>query len=90
VPSAWTIEFEQDAIRQLNRLDKTVRRRLLAFVENRVASGGDPRQLGKPLRGKLSGLWSYRVRDYRLICRIEEVQMVIAVVSAAHRREVYR
>ena len=90
MPLAWTIEFEQDAIRQLNRLDRGVRRRLLDFVENRVVSGGDPRQLGKPLKGKMAGFWSYRVGDYRLVCRLEDVRMVIAVVSVAHRREVYR
>jgi mRNA interferase RelE/StbE len=90
VPSAWTIELEQDAIGQLSRLDKVVRRRLLDSVESRVASSGDPRQLGKSLKGKMAGLWSYGLGDYRLICRLEDMRMVIAVVSVVHRREVYR
>ena len=46
---AWTIEFEQDAIRQLNRLDKRIRGRIVDYVERRVAASGNPRQFGKPL-----------------------------------------
>jgi hypothetical protein len=45
---AWTIEFEQDAIRQLNPLDRVVRQRIVDYLEGRVAGSGDPRQLGKP------------------------------------------
>ena len=90
MPSAWTIEFEQDAIRQLNRLDITVRGRILRFLETRVASSGDPRQLGKPLKGAMAEFWGYRVGDYRLVCLLEDRRMIVTVVSAAHRREVYR
>jgi mRNA interferase RelE/StbE len=64
---AWTIEFEQDAIRQLNRLDTAVRRRIVEYLEKRVAASGDPRQFGKPLRHGKAGLWSYRVGAYRVV-----------------------
>jgi mRNA interferase RelE/StbE len=87
---AWTIEFEQDAIRQLNRLDKSVRRRIVQFLETRIISSGDPRRLGKPLKGMMAEFWGYRVGDYRLVCLLEDDRMVVAVVSVAHRREVYR
>ena len=90
MPSAWTIEFEQDAIRQLNRLDASVRRRILRFLETRVVSSGDPRQLGKPLKGTMAAFWRYRVGEYRLVCLLEDRRMIVTVVSAAHRREVYR
>jgi mRNA interferase RelE/StbE len=86
---AWTIEFEQDAIRQLNRLDKAVRRRIVEYLEVRVAASGDPRQFGKPLRRDKAGLWSYRVGDYRAICLLEHDRSVVVVVSVGHRRQVY-
>ena len=90
MPSAWTIEFEQDAIRQLNRLDTSVRRRILEFLQTRVLSRGDPRQLGKPLKGTMAEFWGYRVGNYRLICLLEDQRMIVTLVSVAHRREVYR
>jgi mRNA interferase RelE/StbE len=87
---AWTIEFEQDAIRQLNRLDKRIRGRIVDYVERRVAASGNPRQFGKPLRGAKTGLWSYRVGAYRVICFLENDRLVIVLVSVGHRRDVYR
>jgi mRNA interferase RelE/StbE len=87
---AWKIEFEQDAIRQLNRLDKSVRHRIVEYLEARVAASDDPRKFGKLLRGDKSGFWSYRVGDYRVICLLEHQGSVIVVVSVGHRRDVYR
>ena len=86
---AWTIEFEQDAIRQLNRLDRSIRRRIMDYLELRVAASGDPRQFGKPLRHDKTGLRSYRIGDYRAICLREHERLVIVVVSVGHRRRVY-
>jgi mRNA interferase RelE/StbE len=87
---AWKIDFEQDAIRQLNRLDKSVRHRIIEYLELRLAASADPRKFGKPLRGDKSGLWSYRVGDFRVICLLEHHGSVIVVVSVGHRRDVYR
>jgi mRNA interferase RelE/StbE len=87
---AWTIEFERDAIRQLNRLDKPVRRRIVEFLERRVAGSGDPRRFGKSMTGDMAGFWRYRVGDYRILCLLEDGRLVVAVVSVGHRREVYR
>jgi mRNA interferase RelE/StbE len=87
---AWKIEFEQDAIRQLNRLDRSVRHRIVEYLELRVVASGDPRNFGKPLRGEKTGLWSYRVGAHRAVSLLEDGRSVIAVVSVGHRRDVYR
>lgn len=86
----WTIEFERDAIRQLNRLDNSVRRRIVEYLELRIAASGDPRQFGKPLSRDKAGLWSYRIGAYRVVCLLEQEQLVVVVVSVGHRRDVYR
>jgi mRNA interferase RelE/StbE len=87
---AWKIEFERDAIRQLNQLDQSIRAQIVAYMERRIVGSGNPRQLGKPLRGPKRGLWSYRVGHYRIVCRIEDQRVVIVVVSVGHRKDVYR
>ena len=87
---AWRIEFEKDAVRQLNRLDQTIRRRIVEYLELRVVASGDPRRFGKPLGRDKAGLWSYRVGDYRVVCLLEGERLVMAVVSVGHRRDVYR
>jgi mRNA interferase RelE/StbE len=58
---AWKIEFDPAAIKELEKLDKTVERRIIKFLRERVASMDDPRQIGGSLQGTGSGLWKYRV-----------------------------
>lgn len=48
----------------------------------------NPRASGRPLAG--SDFWRYRVGDYRLLATIEDDVLVVLVVAAAHRRDVYR
>ena len=86
----WRIEFEPRALKELEAQDRPVQRRLLAFLRDRVAPLGDPRELGEALRGpELGRLWKYRVGDWRLICDIRDGQVTVVVVRLGHRREVY-
>jgi mRNA interferase RelE/StbE len=74
----------------LRKLDRSVQRRLITYLEQRVIASIDPRSLGKPLRGDMGEFRSYRLGDYRIISRIEDKRLVIVVISVGHRREVYR
>lgn len=86
---AWRIRFSKEADRELRKLDRQVSARILDELEE-VSRLDDPRSRGKALVGNLSGLWRYRVGDYRVVCDIEDGVMLIAVIDVAHRREVYR
>jgi mRNA interferase RelE/StbE len=59
-------------------------------LEQRVIASGDPRQLGKSLRGDIGEFWPYRVGEYRIISLIEDEKPVVVIVSVGHRREIYR
>ena len=88
---AWRIEIARPAERDLDRLDPTVAKRLLAFLHDRLSALEDPRSLGEALRGaRLGSLWKYRVGDYRIITSIEDGRLTILVVRFGHRRDVYR
>jgi mRNA interferase RelE/StbE len=43
----------------------------------------------KRLTGELSGLFRYRVGDWRVIYRIDDAKKSVFVLTIAHRREVY-
>jgi mRNA interferase RelE/StbE len=86
---AWKIEFHASAFKELRRLDKTVRRRILTFLKERVASATDPRSVGSALRGLLPRLWKYRVGDYRIICDIQDGRVAVLVVRIRHRSQAY-
>ncbi len=87
---AWTIDYTQTARNQLKKLDKPVARRIVDFLDDRVAKQEDPRTLGKALTGPLGTLWRYRVGDYRVICEIQHGAVTILVIRIGHRRELYR
>jgi mRNA interferase RelE/StbE len=87
---AWTIEYDPAAQKQLRKLDRHTAQRIVHFLDRRVASAEDPRQLGDPLTGSLSAYWRFRVGDYRIICSLEYDLLVVLVVSIGHRSDVYR
>lgn len=87
---AWTIEYAETAKKQLYKLDKGVARRIVDFMDERVASESDPRRLGKALKGPLGDLWCYRVGDYRILCDIQDGVLTVLVLQIGNRREVYR
>jgi mRNA interferase RelE/StbE len=88
---AWTIEYTDSARRQLRKLDKQAARRIVQFMDERVATASNPRELGKPLTGDALGVyWRYRVGDFRIICDIEDEKLCVLVLRVGNRREVYR
>jgi mRNA interferase RelE/StbE len=86
---AWTIKPTRRFERDLAKLDKSVQRKILSYLETRVAPSSDPRTLGKALGYDLAGFWRYRIGDYRVLCKIEDELLVIVAVSVAHRSIVY-
>jgi mRNA interferase RelE/StbE len=87
---AWAIDYTQTARKQLTKLDKPVARRILDFMDERVAKQEDPRTLGKALTGPLGTLWRYRIGDHRVICEIQHSAVTVLVIRIGHRSEVYR
>ena len=86
----WKIELSKQANKQLSKLDKPVKQRLVDFLKNRVGKLENPRDLGKALQGDLSEYWVYRVGDYRLLTVIENDKLVVVVVEVEHRKQVYK
>jgi mRNA interferase RelE/StbE len=86
---AWTIEYAESARKQLRKLDKPTAKRIVDFMDERVSSG-DPRRLGKVLKGPLGDLWRNRVGDFRVICEIQDGVLTVLVLQIGKRREIYR
>ncbi|MEK6731181.1 MAG: type II toxin-antitoxin system RelE/ParE family toxin [Pseudomonadota bacterium] len=86
----WKIKLDQHAVKQLKKLDRTVQKRIVDFLSDRLLTAKTPRDFGKPLMGKLTGLWRYRVGDYRLICEINDKEVTVLVINIGHRKEIYQ
>jgi mRNA interferase RelE/StbE len=87
---AWTINYADSAKKQLRKLDKAVARRIVDFMDERIASSDDPRRLGKAMKGPLGDLWCYRVGDFRILCDLQDGMLTVLVLQIGNRREVYR
>lgn len=86
----WTIEYTETASDQLRKLDKQMARRIVDYLDDRVAGLDDPRSLGRVLTGPFGGLWRYRVGNCRVICDIQDGVSRILVVRIGARDSVYR
>ncbi|MBS7835261.1 type II toxin-antitoxin system RelE/ParE family toxin [Wohlfahrtiimonas chitiniclastica] len=82
---AWTINYSDTALKSLKKMDKQNARRIFDTLEGRIALLDDPRVSGKPLKGNLG----YRIGDYRVLCDIQDDQLIILAALIGHRKDVY-
>ena len=72
-------------------MDPQIARRILRFLNERVALLENPRSIGEALKGQALGtFWKYRVGDYRIIASLEDEVTRVLIVRIGNRREVYR
>ena len=86
---SWDYEISDEALKQLRKMGGEGRRRILKYLDDNISGCEDPRQFGKALTGDLGELWRYRTSHYRMICKIQDERLVVLVVRAGHRRNVY-
>jgi mRNA interferase RelE/StbE len=70
------------------RLPKAVATAVIDFLTTTLIT--EPRRLGKPLRGQLSGIWVARRGTYRVLYRVRDNPHEVVVLRIDHRRDAYR
>ena len=75
--------------REFKKLDRYTQRMIKAWIEKNLVGCLDPRQHGKGLTANRSGQWRYRIGDYRLICEIQDNELIILALTVGHRRDLY-
>lgn len=86
----WTIDYADTAKGQLRKLDKQMARRIVDFMDERIAGIENPRSMGKALTGPLGGFWRYRIGNCLVICNIRDDTLHVLVVQVGNRHEIYR
>jgi mRNA interferase RelE/StbE len=84
---SYRIDVALGAQRQLRKLDPQARRRIQAAIE---LLAEEPRPPAAKMLVNSDGAWRVRVGDYRVIYDIEDDRLVVLVLAAGHRREIYR
>ena len=83
---SFSIRIKRSAARELKRLAKPDRVRIVAAID-RLA---ETPHLGAALKGDLRGLRRLRVDDHRVVYEVRNDELIVLVVRIAHRRDVYR
>ena len=86
---SWDYSFTANARKELKKLGHEPARKIIQFLDERVQGANNPRQFGKALKGDLGKYWRYRIENYRILCEIKDDTLIVLVVKAGHRRDVY-
>ncbi len=82
----WSVKIKQSALKELSGITKSDRLRIIAAIDD---LGLNPYR-GSALKGDLTGLRRIRIGSYRVIYEIREAELIVLVVAAGHRRNIYR
>lgn len=85
----YTVMIHKDAMKILDKMDPSVRERIMDWIYDNLNGCENPRIQGKPLKGDRKGVWRYRVGDYRILAQIRDDVLLILVVDVGHRSIVY-
>ena len=81
----YTVEVTERFEKEFKRLDRYTQRMLKSWIEKNLVGCENPRAKGKGLTANRSGQWRYRIGDYRLICLIQDNELVILALTAGYR-----
>jgi mRNA interferase RelE/StbE len=83
---SYRIEWRPRARKAFLALDKPVRRRIGEAVDTLST---DPRPAAAKMITGAHGVLRIRVGDYRVIYSIDEGELIVLVLDAGHRSEIY-
>jgi len=85
----WSVEWSTKARKRFSKLDHKAQKEIQKFINTQLVIEENPRVLGEPMTGAFKGTWRFRVGDYRIITEVYDNELVIVVVKAGHRKNVY-
>lgn len=86
----YRIETTPKFDKEFKKLDKCTMILIKSWILKNLVDCENPRCFGKGLTGNRSGQWRYRIGDYRLICLIDDNELIILALTVGHRRDVYK
>ena len=86
---SYHVSYSKLASKQLDKLDGSVRSRILSWINKNLEGTKQPRLKGGALQANLNDKWKYRIGDYRILAKIDDDEIIILVLEVGHRREIY-
>lgn len=86
----YRVELSENALKTFKKMDKQIATMIFAWISKNLEDCENPRIHGKGLVADKKGIWRYRVGDFRLLAHIFENRLIILVVDAGHRKDIYK
>jgi mRNA interferase RelE/StbE len=84
---AYEVRFNPSAIRDLKKLEAKERRRIVAKVDK---LSEEPRPADAKKLSATEEIYRIRVGSYRVLYDIQDEVLLVLVLKAGHRKDVYR
>lgn len=85
---AYKAIWHEGSLEDLKKFERTIAKKIVDKVKNYLIQ--DPVKLGIPLKGKLKGLYRYRIGDYRVIYAIDQEEKTVMILKVNHRKKIYK
>ncbi len=85
----YKVETTKRFDKEFKKLDKYTQKIIKSWIVHNLENCENPRSKGKALVGNHKGQWRYRIGTYRLICHIEDDELIILTLSVGHRKSIY-
>ncbi len=86
---SYHVETTAQFDKEFKKLDKYTQQMIKSWIGKNLQNCEDPRAHGKGLTANKSGQWRYRIGDYRLLCLIQDQELIILALTVGHRRDIY-
>jgi len=83
----YKVLWSEIARNDLPSINRNIALKLEEKINNYLAQA--PKELGKALVGKYSGLYRYRYGDYRIIYEIDKTNKILIINKIGHRSDIY-
>jgi mRNA interferase RelE/StbE len=84
----YSVQFKKSAVKALRKMPRKIARRMLSEIEEIAADPTSYSGDWKRLTG--SRFWRLRVGQYRAICDMRDDELVLLVIEAGPRGDIYK
>lgn len=84
---SWKVIFTKKGEKDFKSLSPEVRKIMALAINSKLLTNPDSALI--PLKGRLSGIYKFRVGSYRVLCEKRSKDFIIILIKIGHRKEIY-
>jgi mRNA interferase RelE/StbE len=88
---AYKLEYAKKFSKDLYKIDINQAKIILKWLDKNLNNCNNPKEVPsyKDLKGNYKGKFRYKIGHYRVICEVNNNELIIIALTAGHRKEIY-